>query len=138
MTTSPFNTCESYAESLVPINKKTTMKNGGADCQSRKRYLASGNTFTDLHYSFRIGIKTISRIVREVCSNIWLLLHKEYMAIPDVSTWQNIAYAFEKTANFPNCIGAVDSKHIRLIKPEDSGSMYFNYKGYCSIVLMVS
>ncbi|CAH2012014.1 unnamed protein product [Acanthoscelides obtectus] len=101
------------------------------------RYLASGNTFTDLHYSFRIGIKTISRIVREVCSNIWLLLHKEYMAIPDVSTWQNIAYAFEKTANFPNCIGAVDSKHIRLIKPEDSGSMYFNYKGYCSIVLMV-
>ncbi|CAH1993163.1 unnamed protein product [Acanthoscelides obtectus] len=101
------------------------------------RYLASGNTFTDLHYSFRIGIKAISRIVREVCSNIWLLLHKEYMAIPDVSTWQNIAYAFEKTANFPNCIGAVDSKHIRLIKPEYSGSMYFNYKGYCSIVLMV-
>ncbi|CAG4971629.1 unnamed protein product [Parnassius apollo] len=34
------------------------------------RYLATGDTFTDLYYSYRIGIKTISCIVREVCHYI--------------------------------------------------------------------
>ncbi|KAF9414455.1 hypothetical protein HW555_007652, partial [Spodoptera exigua] len=31
------------------------------------RFLATGRTFTDLHYSFRMGIATISKIVNEVC-----------------------------------------------------------------------
>jgi len=38
------------------------------------------------------------------------------------------ALEFEKTANFQNYLGAVDGKHIRVIKPEHSGSMFYNYK----------
>ncbi|KAF9423376.1 hypothetical protein HW555_001185 [Spodoptera exigua] len=34
------------------------------------RFLATGRTFTDLHYSFRMGIATISKIVNEVCMRI--------------------------------------------------------------------
>jgi len=41
-----------------------------------------------------------------------------------------------KHANFPNCLGAVDGKHIRLIKPTESGSLYYNYKHYFSVVLL--
>lgn len=67
---------------------------------------------------------------------MWLLLYRTYMPIPTVSEWMDIARQFEITANFPNCIGAVDGKHIRIIKPEESGSMFFNYKGYYSLVLM--
>jgi hypothetical protein len=35
---------------------------------------------------------------------------------------------FERKANFPRCLGSVDGKHIRVMKPEHSGSMFYNYK----------
>lgn len=58
--------------------------------------------------------------------------------IPELTKeiWESTATGFWEKANFPNCLGAVDGKHIRIIKPEDSGSMWFNYKEYFSIVLM--
>ncbi|KAL4153275.1 hypothetical protein QTP88_001108 [Uroleucon formosanum] len=49
---------------------------------------------------------------------------------------ETIALDFESNANFPHCIGAVDGKHIRIICPSGSGSMYYNYKQYNSLVLM--
>lgn len=56
------------------------------------------------------------------------------MPTPSKEMWEKISEEFEKRANFPHCIGAVDGKHIRIINP--LGSMYYNYKGYSSIVLM--
>lgn len=38
--------------------------------------------------------------------------------------------------NFPNCISAIDGKHIVIPNPSWSGSCFFKYKGFYSIVLM--
>ena len=47
-----------------------------------------------------------------------------------------ITKAFEDKWQFPNCIGAMDGKHIALRAPANSGSTYYNYKLFQSIILM--
>jgi len=38
--------------------------------------------------------------------------------------------------NFPNCISAIDGKHVRIRSPSKSGSLFHNYKDFYSIVLL--
>jgi hypothetical protein len=46
--------------------------------------------------------------------------------------WELTGLEFEKSANFPHCLGTVDGKHTRVTKPEHSGSMFHNYKYFFS------
>lgn len=57
------------------------------------------------------------------------------MQEPTTEEWLRIADRFEELWNFPNCCGAIDGKHIRIEAPWNSGSVFFNYKSYNSIVL---
>jgi hypothetical protein len=97
--------------------------------------LGTGCTMTDLQYSFKCGLSTISYIIKDTCIHIYNIL-KEITIVSKSQDWQIIAKGFEKNANFPHCLGAIDGKHIRIIKPEHSGSLYFNYKKYFSVVLL--
>ena len=54
------------------------------------------------------------------------------MPIPTTEKWLSIAEDFRAKANFPNCIEALDVKHIRIIKPEHNSSMFYNYKHFFS------
>lgn len=47
-----------------------------------------------------------------------------------------MAKDFQDRWQFINCGGAMDGKHIRIVPPSKSGSTYYNYKSFHSIVLM--
>jgi hypothetical protein len=50
--------------------------------------------------------------------------------------WKVMANGFNDQWNFPNCLGAVDGKHVSIKKPPHTGSYYYNYKTFFSIVLI--
>lgn len=100
------------------------------------RYLATGTAFRQIAFNFRVSKTAVSTIVIEVCQAIWLTLRKKHMKKPTVANFENIANEFYEKWNFPHCIGSIDGKHIRVKCPSNSGSMYFNYKNFFSIVLM--
>lgn len=50
--------------------------------------------------------------------------------------WREVAMGFETKWQFPNCLGAIDGKHIYIQPPANSGSTYHNYKSRFSVVLM--
>ncbi|XP_068094158.1 uncharacterized protein [Hyperolius riggenbachi] len=100
------------------------------------RFLATGQSFTSMHYEFRMGVTTIHRVVRTTCQVIWDKLANIYMAFPDKKKWEEVSDKFHSKHQFPNCLGAIDGKHVRVVMPARSGSNYFNYKKFFSIVLM--
>ena len=68
-----------------------------------------------------------------------LIIHRIFFSfqIPQSEDhWRQIARDFEVSWNFPHCIGCLDGKHVVMQNPENCGSMYLNYKGTFSTVLM--
>lgn len=50
--------------------------------------------------------------------------------------WTRIAEEFEVKWQYVNCLGAADGKHVAITAPPGSGSFYYNYKGFHSLVLL--
>ncbi|XP_069616315.1 uncharacterized protein [Ranitomeya imitator] len=100
------------------------------------RFLATGGSLSSLHFQYRLGISTMSGIVADTCRALWNVLRDDFIPLPTLDMWLEIAEKFWSVCDFPNCLGAVDGKHIRIIKPARTGSKFFNYKKYFSVVLM--
>nr|CAI5840915.1 unnamed protein product [Callosobruchus analis] len=58
------------------------------------------------------------------------------MPSPTEEIWKTVEKNFCELWNFPNCIGAIDGKHVVIEAPANSGSLYFNYKKTFSVVLL--
>lgn len=99
------------------------------------RYLATGSSFKTLGYSFRISDVTVGRIVKEICEAIWDNLHALHIPFPKEDEVEPIVQEFWNKWKFPNCVGCIDGKHLRIKNPRHSGSLYRNYKQFFSIVL---
>lgn len=101
------------------------------------RFLATGESQQSLSFSYRMGKTTVSKIVSETSSAIYKALKIPYLKSPSSKKeWLGIASGFEETWNFPHCLGAIDGKHIRIECPSMSGTYYYNYKGFYSIILL--
>jgi len=99
------------------------------------RFLSTGASYAALADSFRLGISTIHYIIKAFCEAIWKTLAPLHMPVPTTEMLLATANEFYLKWNFPNYVGSIDGKHIRLKCPSNSGSMYYNYKHYYSIVL---
>jgi hypothetical protein len=48
------------------------------------------------------------------------------MPPPTAEKFKKIAEEYQSIWNFPQCLGAIDRKHVRIICPAHSGTKYFN------------
>ena len=89
------------------------------------RFLATGNTYSDLAFTFRMHHSTISGIIPEVCRAIYQCLKSEYLRVPNTKgEWKEIADKTVERWQFPNCFGAADGKHV----PTDIASKEFRIR----------
>ena len=99
-------------------------------------FLATGDSYTSLKARFRCGLSTVHKIIPETCTAIWLALKDEVMSEPDLQRWEKIEEDFRVRWHFPNCLGALDGKHIMIKAPARSGSTFYCYKKHFSTVLL--
>ncbi|KYN18355.1 hypothetical protein ALC57_09335 [Trachymyrmex cornetzi] len=97
-------------------------------------YLAHGDSVKSKAWEFRIGKSTMYKIIPEVCQAIWAALQPLYLSKPSCKSWSQIAEVFFLKWQFPNCVGAIDGRHMQIQAPANSGSEFFNKKHF-SIVL---
>ena len=98
--------------------------------------LAAGLSHQRAATEYRMGVSTVCNIITEVSKAIWESLKDEFVPFPSAAGFRDIAVDYWNLWNFPNCLGAIDGKHVNLKAPPNAGSDYHNYKGHHSIVLM--
>ena len=99
-------------------------------------FLAHRDSYRSLANCFRIAPSTIHNIIKETCTAIWDSLLDTEMHPPNEVDWKRIEKQFATRWIFPNCIGALDGKHIVITALFKSGSLFHNYKGTFSVNLM--
>ncbi|XP_069752287.1 putative nuclease HARBI1 [Narcine bancroftii] len=101
------------------------------------RFLATGNFNKSLSYGFHVAPNTIISIVPELCQAIYDEYHEEAIKCPSTpEEWKEVAKGFYEKWNFHHVRGVLDGKHVRILEPPGSGSVYHNYKGYFSIIIL--
>ncbi|XP_066285736.1 uncharacterized protein [Branchiostoma lanceolatum] len=98
-------------------------------------HIISGNTYAPMKFARRVPHNTISVIVPQVCEATIVEYLDQVMVCPSTpNQWHQIADRFLQKWNFPHTCGAIDGKHVACRCPENSGSVYFNYKGSSSML----
>jgi len=101
------------------------------------RYLATGDSYMSLQYSFRVSNNAISRLIPETCEAIFQEYTDEVLRCPQTpEEWRAVSSVFGTRWNLHNVVGALDGKHVAIRCPRGAGSLYYNYKGFHSIVML--
>jgi len=105
------------------------------------RFLATGNSYKDLSYSTRIAVNTLAILIPETLSALVTVLEAKQMKCPTSALeWEAVSGRFNALCQFPNCLGAIDGKHIEFRAPRSAGSLYRNYIGgtvLCSLLWLM-
>ncbi|CAI9602963.1 unnamed protein product, partial [Staurois parvus] len=88
------------------------------------RFLASGQSFASLHHYFQLGVSTVAKVTHETCLALWEELHPVVMPEPTKQLWKDVEDEFWMLKEFPNCIGALGCRHVRVKMPPNLGSTH--------------
>lgn len=100
-------------------------------------YLATGNSQVSLYFNFRVRCSIMCHLLRETCFVMWHILCEGFVRAPNTEEeWKGISEQFARLWNFPNCVGAIDRKHVVIQAPANCGSAFYGYKGTHLIVLL--
>jgi len=101
------------------------------------RYMATGESTRSLAFQFRLGHNSISLFIPQVCEAIRAEYQAEQMTTPSTpDAWLAVERKFASRWNWHHCCGALDGKHIRIVKPDHGGSNYYCHKGFHSLILL--
>ncbi|XP_071628653.1 uncharacterized protein [Temnothorax longispinosus] len=101
--------------------------------------LARGTSVRTFSWSYRIGRFTAHKVFNETCKVLWVALQPIYLQAPTRETMMQISEDFFNRWQFPNCVGAIDGKHISIQCPPKTGSQFYSsYKKRFSINLMAA
>ena len=101
-------------------------------------YLATGDSHQTIAFNYRLGHSTVNKIIPDTCDSIWKALSPIYVQCPSTEKeWKEVAQDFWEKRKCPLCIGALNGKHVRCQCPANTGTLYVNFHGWFSIVLMV-
>ncbi|XP_075751356.1 uncharacterized protein LOC142817738 isoform X1 [Rhipicephalus microplus] len=99
-------------------------------------YLATGKDIREVANAYLVGTETARKTIHDTCRAIWTRLSHRFLKVPTAEDWLKIADNFEKSYQFPNCLGAVGGRHVTVVTPRQSGCGYMNHKGSFSVVLV--
>ncbi|XP_072142081.1 uncharacterized protein [Dermacentor andersoni] len=100
------------------------------------RFLTTGGSMLDIAFSYRMHASTVSGILKETLPAIWDCLSPVVLAQPSKDEWEAIRKNFDSKWNFPNAVGCIDGKHFAITCPDGSGSEFYNYKGFYSLIML--
>ncbi len=84
-----------------------------------------------------VSTSSIDQFFPEVCEVIILEFRPEVISVSNsAEEWQRIAEEFEAKWNMPHCLGVIGGKHVSIMQLLKSGSLYYNYKNFFSMVLL--
>jgi hypothetical protein len=95
-----------------------------------------GQQFRGIKFSVYEGKRSISGIIADTTPAIRTTLQLLFLPAPNKSKWKHVAERYLDLWNLPNCIGSLDGKHICTKCFPKTVSLYFNYKGYFSVMLL--
>ena len=100
------------------------------------RYLATGDSQHSLRFMFKLGRSTVNGIINKVCEELWNALSDHVKHPTSVDERKKISADFNELWNMSHCLGALDGKHVGIRKPASFSSLWYNYKGFFSMVLL--
>lgn len=86
--------------------------------------MATGESLRSLSFGFRLCHTYISRILKKTLAVLKAKLIPIFLKDPKNVDFKGKAAEFSCKWNFPNCILAIDGKHIRIRNPKNS-EVYF-------------